>query len=151
MLLKIIYNLQIQQILSYRRRTLHGIFSYFRYCIGWLFHHPKNGSPILWVVGRCVYAMPCYWLRLLGLPNRNGKKLPQILLWNVLKKYVSAKIGYSYIYRHAKFSMRICLRISHLKIFLKIIEKKFGGLNNLPYLCCVETNETYFNNGKPAD
>ena len=28
---------------------------------------------------------------------------------------------------------------------MKIIEKKFGGLNNLPYLCCVETNETYFN------
>lgn len=34
--------------------------------------------------------------------------------------------------------MRICVRISHLKIFLKIIEKKFGGLNILPYLCCVE-------------
>ena len=38
--------------------------------------------------------------------------------------------------------MRICVRISHLKTFLKIIEKKFGSLNISLYLCCVETNKT---------
>ena len=40
---------------------------------------------------------------------------------------------------------------SVLKKILKIIDKIFCGFKNYIYLCCVETNETYFNNGKPAD
>ena len=59
-------------------------------------------------------------------------------------------ISKQYIYIIQPNAKNIILYLSYFQIlinnyadFLKIIEKKFGGLNILPYLCCVETNKTY--------
>ena len=53
------------------------------------------------------------------------------------------------VYQHKQTAKRG--KRKGLKKILKIIDKIFCGFKNYIYLCCVETNETYFNNGEPAD